>query len=79
MATEYSRCPTITETQANMMPLQTAEKCGGDSSVRDNEKEEEQQEDSHRIKESWEDDDCGNSSPHRVVDKKYFEDNSGPK
>ena len=58
------------------MPLQTAEKCGGDSSVRDNEQE---VQDSNRIKESWEDDDCGNSSPHRVVDKKYFEDNLGPK
>ena len=74
---EYNRCPTITETQANLMPLQTAEKCCGDSSVRDNEQE---QEDSHRIKESWEDDDCGDSpAHHRVVDKKYFEDQSGPK
>ena len=65
-----SRCMTITETQANLMPLQTADKCAGDSSVRDDEMVSA----SFRTsKESWEDE-CGNSASHRVVDRKYFQD-----
>ncbi len=61
---------TITETQANLMPLQTAEKNAGDSSVRD---EEFAPESFRRLKESWEDD-CGDSADERraKVDRKYF-------